>query len=709
MSRTVSKLIAWKWALAARGRWGRRLVPVLEFAEVWLTHGPKEVATRVRRRIGPRVLEPPAGYAPPPARVETVPRLTIPPLQSDGGTSIVIPVLNQAAVTYSCLAAIVKHTPAGCYDVIAVDNGSDPNTQAMLAKIDGLRCIRNETNVGFVDACNQGAASAAGKYILFLNNDTTVLPGWLDALMGTFQSHPNAGAVGAKLVYPDGRLQEAGSIVWQDGSAWNYGKQDNPHAPEFSYVREVDYCSAACLLVERQAWQELGGFDSRYSPAYYEDTDFCFRLRENGRAVYYQPGAEVVHLEGATAGTDESIGFKSYQRRNRDRFVERHDRALKRQHPPDPRLLRRARDRRTGQRILIVDDMVPQHDRNSGSVRATAILRILVELGHSVTFLPDNLARVEPYTSALQQLGIEVLYGPMAPVKWVTDHVQEFDTVILCRASFAAKYLPAVRSARRPPFLIFDTVDLHYLREERRAEIEDSDQLRQTASRTREVELEVMNGSDMIWVTSTHEAEVLARVPEARRVEIVPNIHETAVDVPGFEGRLGALFIGGFRHPPNEDAIVYFVNEVLPLVRQRLPDVHLHIVGSDMPATVFALASPHVTAHGFVEDVTPLFNRCRLSVAPLRYGAGVKGKVSQSLALGLPVVTTPIGAEGMQLRHGEHAMVGVTASELAHYVVQIHENKDLWTRLSQQGRQHARQTQGYEMARDRIREILNRA
>src|SRR5262249_18375351 len=146
------------------------------------------------------------------------------------------------------------------------------------------------------------------------NNDTTVTEGWLDALIGTFQTIPNTGLAGAKLIYPDGRLQEAGGIIWRDASGWNYGNGDDPDHPRFNFVREVDYCSGACIIVPRGLFDELGGFDSCYAPAYYEDTDLAFKIREAGRKVIYQPMARIIHHEGLTSGKSVNSGVKAHQR-----------------------------------------------------------------------------------------------------------------------------------------------------------------------------------------------------------------------------------------------------------------------------------------------------------------------------------------------------------------------------------------------------------
>jgi len=473
-------------------------------------------------------------------------------------------------------------------------------------------------------------------------------------------------------------------------------------------VRDVDYCSGACLAVRRSVFERLGGFDTRYAPAYYEDVDLAFRLRENGYRVLYQPAAKIVHFEGSTGGTDTSSGFKIYQVLNHQKFVERHAVALAAQYPHDPDLLSWARDRRRGKRLLVMDHMVPHHDQDAGSLRMHALLRMLLELGFLVTFLPDNLAGMEPYTSELQQLGIEVLYG-RPEIGFLERHGAEFDVVILCRAHFAAKYLPELRASTRRPFIIFDTVDLQYLREQRYAELENKAGLARAAERTRQIEMGVMRSSDMVWVTSTHEAELLRDTDVGSKVEIVPLIHDIRADVPPFGSRRNILFIGSFRHPPNEDAVIYFVEEILPLVKSELPGVQFLIVGAHAPRSILKLAAPDVSILGFVEDVRPVFDACRVSVAPIRYGAGVKGKVTQSLAWGLPVVATPIAAEGTQMTDGQHLLIASDPTSFARRVIDVYQTEDLWTRLSTAGRRQVDAAFGYESIRASVGAMLQRA
>lgn len=694
--------------LASGGVPSRVLVPGVEVAEFWLSHGFREVIIRTRMRLSGRSTPPAPAPAPlirrdfNPAAEFEIPEAAAP------AVSIVIPVWNNGDMTRDCLRAITAETTAGSYEVVVIDNASEAPTQRMLEGIKGLKVIRNEENAGFVGACNQGAEAARGEFILFLNNDTIVLSGWLDALWATFQGNPGIGAAGSKLIYPNERLQEAGGIIWSDGEGWNYGHNEDPNRPEYNYVREVDYCSGACLMIRRALFLEMGGFDMRYAPAYYEDTDLAFRLRERGLKVIYQPASRVVHREGGTAGTDTSTGMKAYQIVNHAKFKERHAGALATQHPHDPSLLRLARDRRRGLRILLMDHMVPHHDQDSGSVRMMALLRLLVELGHRVTFLPDNLAGLEPYTSELQQMGIEVLYGP-SEFGYAERFGHEFDCAILCRAHFAKNYLPALRAARPRPFIIFDTVDLHYLREQRQAELENDAKLAESAERTRQIEVGVMRSSDMVWVTSRHEAELLRQDSSLPSIEIVPNIHGIRTGVPGYSPRRDMLFIGGFRHTPNEDAVLFFVNEILPRVSKALPDARFVIVGSHMPPSIQRLASDRVEVKGFVSNVEPIFDSCRLTVAPLRYGAGVKGKVTQSLAWGVPAVATPIAAEGLGLVDGEHLMVAEDPYSFAKKVVEVYTDEKLWTRLSEGGRRHIDAHLGYESVKHAVAAMLERA
>ncbi len=246
------------------------------------------------------------------------------PKFSNFQVSIIIPAWNHWKYTYRCLQSILANTGDTTYEVIIVDNGSSDQTGEMLAKVENVRVIRNESNAGYVVACNQGAEAARGVYLVFLNNDTEPLAGWLKELIDIADSDETVGAVGAKLIYPDGLLQEAGGMIFADGHGWNFGNGDDPYDEIYNVICEVDYCSGACLLVKKNLFAKLGGFDIRFSPAYYEDADMCFSLRRTGNKVVYNPKAEVVHHESVTSGVDKSSGVRShYMETNRKKFVQK--------------------------------------------------------------------------------------------------------------------------------------------------------------------------------------------------------------------------------------------------------------------------------------------------------------------------------------------------------------------------------------------------
>ncbi|HWH91393.1 MAG TPA: glycosyltransferase, partial [Candidatus Binatia bacterium] len=419
----------------------------------------QDEASGVEQKVSP--VEPPAPTRP----IEF-------PIHEQVEVSIVIPVFNQFRFTQACLGSLQEHQGTERFEVVIVDDCSTDETAEAIPQMPGVVYIRNEQNSGFIASCNRGAEQARGNYLLFLNNDTLVKFGWLSALLNTFTEQHRTGIVGSKLVYPDGRLQEAGGIIWRDGSGWNYGKFDDAAKPEYNYLREVDYCSAAALMIPKSLFDSVGGFDSRYAPAYYEDTDLAFKVRDAGYRVLYQPRSEIIHYEGATGGTDLTTGTKKHQEINRTTFV--HAWASELSAKPvngDVTFLGQAHPHRKN--ILVIDHHVPMPDHDSGSLRMFQILTILRQLGHRITFVPDNLANIRPYTEELQRRGIEVLYHPY--VKKVRDylvaHGPSFDAVVLSRCDFARKHFADVRLHAPQSRVIFDTVDLHYLREDREAQL----------------------------------------------------------------------------------------------------------------------------------------------------------------------------------------------------------------------------------------------
>jgi O-antigen biosynthesis protein len=625
--------------------------------------------------------------------------------------SLVIPVYGQHLLTFSCLKSIAATCAEHDIEVIVMDDCSPTDAATALAKVEGVKSIRNEKNLGFLQTCNRGVEITRGEYVVILNNDIILTEGWLQAMVDVFVQHKNVGMVGAKLIYPDGVLQEAGGIVWRDGSAWNVGRNDDANKPEYNYLREVDYCSGACLMLRREFWNTLDGFDERYMPAYYEDTDLAFRVREAGQRVIYQPRAVVVHFEGRSSGTDVTQGVKQHQVTNQATFAKRWQPVLAkhRVNGMQPQL---ERDRYTTRRVLVVDACMLTPDHDSGSLRMFEMLGLMAELGCKVTFLADNREYREPYVSQIQALGVEVLFHPfLLPVpEYLENEAAKFDVVMLSRATVACKYVDLVKRYAPRAKLIFDTVDLHFVREERQASLAvngDGPLLRASAERTRKQELHAMSLADITLVVSPTESKLLATLVPGVKVKIVSNIHENMPGPKPFSERDGILFIGGFRHPPNLDAITWYVENVLPIIRKKVPQLVTTIIGSNAPPSLQKFAANDFVIAGFVEDVTDHFHHAKLSISPLRYGAGVKGKVNLSMQYGMPVVATPVSTEGMYLEDGVNVLVADSAEAFADAVIRLHTDEVLWNRLRQGGLENIERYFSRQCARAALVEMLD--
>jgi GT2 family glycosyltransferase/SAM-dependent methyltransferase len=628
------------------------------------------------------------------------------PHWQDPEVSLVIPVHSNAPLTRACLRSIRDCTVNATYEVILVDDTADTETKDMLACVRGANVLVNETNLGFLASMNRGAAAARGRWLVLFNNDTEVTRGWLPAMVECGNSADNVAVVTPKFIYPDGSLNEAGGIVWRDGTAMNYGRGDDPDRFQYEFRRETDYGSAAALMVRADFWKQIGGFDERYRPIYYEDTDVCFQAREHGMKVLYEPRAVVVHVEGATSGTDPSSGAKRFQEINRGKFVAKWRERLRTEHLPSASAnVRDAANRHRGPHVLVVDHRVPMWDRDSGSLRMFRIIRALLDLGARVTLMPDNLAPTQPYTRRLQRMGVEVLYHlDHTDVRTELERIGPgLQMAMLCRPHTASRWLDLVRELAPAAKVVYDTVDLHWLREARKGLAARADggvydrepdpaALWPKARALRELELALIRASDVTLVLNAEERErVAGDVPEAK-LAIVPNVHDVSEAVPPAAQREGLMFVGSFEHLPNVDAALELVRDLMPLIWSEIGDVPLTIVGSEPPAAVRALASPLVDVAGWVEDLDPLLERSRVMVAPLRYGAGLKGKVTQALAAGLPVATTPIGAEGVTLReprgngsHGRPLLVSESPVDLARDVVRLYTDEALWRHMSKAG------------------------
>ena len=601
--------------------------------------------------------------------------------------SIVVPIYGQLAYTLNCLESLLAHRSRYSFEIIIVDDVSPDESTGHLPKLTGVRYNLQPKNGGFINSCNTGAAMALGRYMVMLNNDTRVVDGWLDELLGGFEIWQKAGLVGSKLLYADGSLQEAGGVIWRDGSSWNYGRNDDPNRPHYSHARQVDYISGCSIALPTELWRKLDGFDTLFTPAYCEDADLALRVRAAGYEVWFQPRSRIIHYEGKTSGTDIGSGTKAYQVLNSKKlFLRWQDRlSYHRRNAEAPYF---ERERGVRKRILVVDATTPTPNQDAGSVQTFMALQCCLELGYKPFFVPvDNWLFQPGYTTDLQRIGVECAYAPydrdldlyMALYGWL------FDAVLVYRPSVMERCISTIRKAAPQAALLFHVADLHYLRMERTAELNDDDDMRAAAAAMKQREQAMVEAADCTITHSAAEAKILCEMSGQDNIVTWPLMFEYFGTSVSFGERRDVCFLGGYGHPPNVDAVIYFVNEIFPLLRKAEPGIRFLIAGSRAPEEIKALACADIEVLGMVDDLRELFDRARVFVCPLRIGAGVKGKVASSMSYGLPVVSTDIGVEGAALDNGKHVLVASGAESFAEATLRLYRDEALWNHISREG------------------------
>ena len=608
----------------------------------------------------------------------TAQRLVV-PVHSTPDVSIIVPTFNRAEYLYQSVVSVVSHTD-DCYELIVVDDGSTDETTQLLKRIDGVRVVNHPRRLDFIAACNHGAAAARGRHLLFLNNDTEVPPQWLSTLRSTLECRPDCAVVGPRLIHERGTLQECGSMVWRDGSAEAYGRGDDRHRPEYGYAREVDYCSGACLLVKADVFRALGGFDEAYSPAYYEDVDLCFGVRSLGYTVVVDPRVSVVHRE---FGSRPAAEARSLMAANRERFERKHRITLANQREAGDVL--RARDRRTGPRVLFFDDQVPAPHLGSGFPRTRYLVRMLADLGFILTFKATTGCPPDPLvTSELQQLGVEVLAGDTPdPEHLLRDRSGYYDIVVVSRPHNGSRLLPAIRATQPKARVIYDAEALYFERETQRSIACGRPITSDERQRLARQELGLARDADAVITVCETERATICRETGHKNVEVWGLPQTVRVPRADFRVRRDLLFVGGFAgaHPPNCDAVFRLSNDLMPRLRGFLAGCRLFIVGSQPSLEISRLSSLSIVVTGTVNELDTYYDACRVFVAPIRFGAGISCKVIGAMGNGLPSVVTPLVAKGLGLVHERDTLIGGSDSEFVSQVIRLYEDEELWRRI----------------------------
>ena len=620
--------------------------------------------------------------------------------------SVVIPTLNHLEDVVRCLESIQDAADSTAIEVILVDDASTTEIATTFDSVAGLRVIHLPTNVGFAGACTAGVDAARGEYLMLLNNDTRVVSGWIDSLVDELDSHDRTGAVGSMILRDDLLLQESGAIVWSDGSGWQYGNGESPYEPQYRFRRIVDYCSGAALLVRRSVWDRLGGFDDRFAPAYYEDTDLCFAIRELDLDVVVRPDSMVIHAEGSSSGDADvppnsddpsagtPTGMKRFQAVNHPKFVEKWAAQLATQHDhPDANELAHtlliARDRRVTDDVFVIDhrDLTP--DEDSGSLRMTCIIEDFIERGLTVRFKGAKDCQRYEWRARMTDLGVEVIPHDSDLSDWLRAYRRSTRFIWVARPPVFGDAISDIALHAPQVPLVYDMVDAHGRRMDRQfAQTGDPLDL-EKAIADRRLERIAARSADVVVTLSDDDEQYIREVADTPiTCARIPNVHDVLDpdEIPGYDSRSGLLFVGGFDHAPNGDAVEYMVTEIMPILIEEIPDIHLTVVGSNPPDSIRAMANEHVTIAGWVADLDPIYAATRVVVAPLRYGAGVKGKVGQALAMGVPMVTTSIGNDGMMLEAGRDIMVADETPTFADCVRALYLDPAVWHAFSTAGR-----------------------
>ena len=599
--------------------------------------------------------------------------------------SIVLVLFNQAELTFQCLKAL-KFALDRPSEVIVVDNASGDDTGVLLDRLKGARIVRNAENLHFLRAVNQAAEMTRGEALLLLNNDARVRPGSIGAAWDRLQAEPDLGAVGGRIVLLDGTLQEAGSIIWRDGSCAGHARGADPEAGEFQFRRDVDYASGAFLLVRRSVFEQLERLDTAFAPAYYEETDFCMRLWQAGFRVAYEPRVLIWHFEFGSASSSEAA--IQLQRSHHKLFAERHARALAAEHfaPGTPEVLARAhRDARP--RLLLLEDQIPFPQLGAGFPRARDLLQAAHAAGWFVTLYPVTFPDAD-YQAAYDgvvppDVEIAAERGVDGLADFLRDRRGYYDAVIASRPHNMQFFRAAL--AEVPDFIpasrivydaeaIFATRDLAAL---------------DAAASASAIRSEAAIAAGAAAVLAVNEAEAAEfRAAGARNVRVLGHAVQTCATRPGFEVREGLLFVGALDEDasPNVDSLVFFVEAVAPELDRLIGDGWtLTVAGRNGSPRARALASDRVRLLGRVPDLTSLYARSRLFVAPTRFAAGIPMKVHEAAAHGLPTVATSLLARQLGWRDGAELLAADDPAAFAKACARLYGDPELWARLRKGG------------------------
>ncbi len=608
------------------------------------------------------------------------------PRNPEPEVSVILVLFNRAELTFQCLRSLVE-TGYESMEIIIVDNNSSDDTAFLLDRLEGATILRNSENIHFLKAANAASCKARGRYLLFLNNDTQVLPGSIQAAVNTLERADDIGAVGGRLILPDGTLQEAGNIVWRDGSCLGYGRGDDPFASEYMFRRDVDYCSGAFLLTRRETFMKLGGFDEAYQPFYYEETDFCLRLWDQGLRVVYEPEAAILHYEFASSSSSEEA--QEWHARHQGLFRLRHRDRLQHHYDPDDNNVLPALDAsRKRRRVLFIEDRVPHPALGSGFPRANTVLSSLAKLDCFITLYPTAVID-EKWSDVYADISreVEVIrgYGPDRLHEFLASRIGYYDYMLVSRPhnmQYARPILQAHRDWFQETRIIYDAEALFAARELANLRLMGKGLDTKSIEQLMLNEVELAAEANLVVAVSRSEAEEFARYG-IQNIRVLGHALAVAPTPRAFEDRTGFLFVGPIleENSPNGDAVLWFLREILPAIRNRLGCVPFTVAGVNRIDLGSSYADSQLRVLGRVEDLSATYNEARVFVTPTRFAAGIPHKIHEAAAHGVPVVATSLLMHQLGWIDGTHLLVADQTQAFAEQCIRLYSDAPVWERI----------------------------
>ena len=605
--------------------------------------------------------------------------------------TVVLVFYNQAQLSLLCLRSLLEFADVS-FRLIIVDNNSSDETPKLLEHIENAHIIRNQENFGFVRAVNQAAEQVKTEYLLLLNNDAVIEEATLSTAINTLKSDSSIGAVGAKIKLLDGSLQEAGSIIWNDGACLGYGRGQDPMQPEFMFQRDVDYCSGAFLLFRCDEFHKLGAFDEAFAPAYYEESDFCIRLQKRGKRIIYNPRVNITHYEFASSGGME--GASKLQLKHQQILCDKHPEYLSNKLANDGTNSITARINNRHPNILVIDDCVPHPSLGSGYPRSAHILNSLCELNLNVSFYPLQFP-LDDWGAVYSTLDstIEVLLdrGRAGLIPLLEKRKNFYQYIMVSRLHNMEIFNnivdqdPALLEGSK---VFYDAEAIFAPRDIMKMELLGQAITEDEKQKLIAKELDQAKNAEKIISVSKMEADLYKHASYTNTV-VLGHALQAEPGNKGFDERSGVLFVGALRDEgsPNVDSLLWFVINVLPIIEQEIPDIELYVVGDCSAPSLKTIECGNVQFLGRLDSITSTYNDRRLLIAPTRFAAGIPHKVHEAASRGIPSVTTGLLAKQLGWKHGKQLLVGDGAPKFAAQCVRLYRDEKLWRRVRSAGLQ----------------------